>query len=399
MSDDVLVRVENVSKRFCRSLKRSLWYGLQDLGSELGGRRHGGGSGLPQSSADVELRKDEFWAVKDVSFELRRGECLGLIGRNGAGKTTLLRILNGLIKPDTGCVYIKGNVGGVIALGSGFNPVLSGMENILIQASLYGISSQQLGRAIEDIVDFAELADFIDSPVQSYSSGMVTRLGFSIAAVMSPDVVLIDEVLAVGDENFQLKCLNRISELRNEGKALILVSHQAIHIERMCNSCLLLRPNRTFQQFDNAQLAIKEMRSNTNFDQRNKNSSYAVHYPSSSFTVLEVIGVDFVDDRIAVNLELQDSKPLNIYLSYALYSASTEVRSGTTKSAMPLVINCGKQTLEIKLPDAAWLIPQFTISLSLWSSDDNNALVWVNNLSPRTTQTSINIIKARAIKA
>ena len=134
MSDDVLLRVDNVSKRFCRSLKRSLWYGLQDLGSELGGRRHDGGGGLPQSSADVRLRKDEFWAVKDVSFELRRGECLGLIGRNGAGKTTLLRMLNGLIKPDTGEIEIKGKVGGLIALGCGFNPVLSGRERIFKSA-------------------------------------------------------------------------------------------------------------------------------------------------------------------------------------------------------------------------------------------------------------------------
>lgn len=110
MSDDVLVRVENVSKRFCCSLKRSLWYGLQDLGNEIGGCRHGGGSGLPKSSADVQLQPDEFWAVKDVSFELRRGECLGLIGRNGAGKMTLLRMLNGLIKPDTGRIEMSGRV-------------------------------------------------------------------------------------------------------------------------------------------------------------------------------------------------------------------------------------------------------------------------------------------------
>ena len=143
MSDDVLVKVDNVSKRFCRSLKRSLWYGIQDLGSELGGRHHGGGSGLPQSSADVQLRADEFWAVKDVSFELRRGECLGLIGRNGAGKTTLLKMLNGLIKPDTGRMEMRGQTGALIALGAGFNPVLTGRENILINASVMGLSKIQ----------------------------------------------------------------------------------------------------------------------------------------------------------------------------------------------------------------------------------------------------------------
>ena len=169
MSDDVLVKVDNVSKRFCRSLKRSLWYGLQDLGSEIGGRRHGGGSGLPKSSADVQLRPDEFWAVKDVSFELRRGECLGLIGRNGAGKTTLLRMLNGLIKPDTGSIQTSGRVGALIALGSGFNPILSGRENIYIGGSVVGLAKREINSKIDEIIDFAGIGEFIDAPVQSYS--------------------------------------------------------------------------------------------------------------------------------------------------------------------------------------------------------------------------------------
>lgn len=207
MSDDVLVKVDNVSKRFCHSLKRSLWYGLQDLGSEIGGHRHGGGSGLPQSSANVQLRPDEFWAVKDVSFELRRGECLGLIGRNGAGKTTLLKMLNGLIKPDTGRIVMKGNVNALIALGAGFNPILSGRENIYTNASILGLNSAQTGQKLEEIVEFSEIEEFVDSPVQTYSSGMQVRLGFAIATALNPDILILDEVLAVGDQRFRSKCL------------------------------------------------------------------------------------------------------------------------------------------------------------------------------------------------
>jgi lipopolysaccharide transport system ATP-binding protein len=163
---DTLIKVEGVSKKFCRSLKKSLWYGMQDLGNEVIGKRHGGNG---------ELRPDEFWAVDDVSFELKRGECLGLIGRNGAGKTTLLRMLNGLIKPDTGRIEMRGQVGALIALGAGFNPILTGRENIYVNASVLGLSKRETDAKIDNIIDFAEIGEFINMPVQSYSSGMAVR--------------------------------------------------------------------------------------------------------------------------------------------------------------------------------------------------------------------------------
>jgi len=237
---DVLVKVDNVSKRFCRSLKRSLWYGLQDLGSEIGGRRHGGGSGLPQSSADVQLRPDEFWAVKDVSFELRRGECLGLIGRNGAGKTTLLRMLNGLIKPDTGRIEMRGRVGALIALGAGFNPVLTGRENIYVNASILGLAKSDIDEDINKIIEFAEIDSFIDSPVQSYSSGMQVRLGFAVTTVLCPDIILLDEVLAVGDIRFRNKCYNTLASLRERGTSFILVTHDMSAVTRVCDRAIYL---------------------------------------------------------------------------------------------------------------------------------------------------------------
>ena len=237
---DVLIKVDSVSKRFCRSLKRSLLYGLQDLSSEISGQRYRYGVGLPQSSADLNLRKDEFWAVKDVSFELRRGDCLGLIGRNGAGKTTLLRILNGLIKPDTGRIDIKGKVGALIALGAGFNPVLSGRENIYVSGAIFGLSRKDIDDRIGSIVEFAGIPEFIDSPVQTYSSGMAVRLGFAIATAIQPDILLVDEVLAVGDIEFRIKCYNKLAELRAT-TATILVSHSMPDIGRTSTSCVLMR--------------------------------------------------------------------------------------------------------------------------------------------------------------
>ena len=229
MDPEVLVRVEGVKKKFCRSLKRSLWYGLIDMASELraGADRHD------------RLRKGEFWAVKDVSFELRRGECLGLIGRNGAGKTTLLKMLNGLIKPDAGRITMRGRVGALIALGAGFNPILTGRENIYVNGSVLGLTKREIGQKLEEIIDFADIRDFIDAPVQSYSSGMQVRLGFAVATALKPDILLLDEVLAVGDAAFRARCYNRIGQLQKRA-AVIFVSHSMEQISRICTTAMCL---------------------------------------------------------------------------------------------------------------------------------------------------------------
>ncbi len=224
--NDTLIKVEGVSKRFCRSLKKSLWYGMQDLGNEIMGRRHGGSG---------QLRANEFWALKDVNLELKRGECLGLIGRNGAGKTTLLRLLNGLIKPDQGRIEVRGRVGALIALGAGFNPILTGRENIHVNASILGLSMFEIEEKIDEIIDFAELGDFIDTPVQSYSSGMQLRLGFAAATALEPDILLLDEVLAVGDAAFRGKCFNRMHKLM-QNCAVVFVSHSMAQVGRVATS-------------------------------------------------------------------------------------------------------------------------------------------------------------------
>ncbi|MGB5830449.1 MAG: ABC transporter ATP-binding protein, partial [Thiohalocapsa sp.] len=231
MNGEVLIKAEGVSKKFCRSLKKSLWYGMQDLGSELRGQRRGG---------DGELRDDEFWAVKEISFELKRGECLGLIGRNGAGKTTLLRMLNGLIKPDQGKIEMRGRVGGLIALGSGFNPILTGRENVYAAGAIMGLTSREISKKFNDIADFAELEEFIDSPVKSYSTGMQVRLGFAVASQMKPDILLLDEVLAVGDIAFKMKSLNRVLDIM-QSCAVIFVSHSMAQVSRVSTKILALK--------------------------------------------------------------------------------------------------------------------------------------------------------------
>jgi len=240
MNDDVLVKVECASKKYCRSLKRSLWYGVQDVVGELIGR----------TEHHDTLRKNEFWALENISFELARGDCLGLIGPNGAGKSTLLKMLNGLVKPDKGRITMRGKVGALIELGAGFNPILTARENIYINASVLGFSKKEIDKKFDNIVEFAEISEFLDTPVQNYSSGMKVRLGFAVAAQLEPDVLLIDEVLAVGDAAFKTKCIGTMAKMLPR-TAMVFVSHSMPLIGRMCNKAVLVAGGkRSFESFD-----------------------------------------------------------------------------------------------------------------------------------------------------
>ncbi len=236
---DVLVKAEGVSKKFSKTIKRSMLYGMQDIAQTMLGM-------LPKTD---KLRADEFWAVDDLSFVLRRGECLGLIGPNGSGKSTLLKILNGIISPDKGRVEIKGKVGALIEIGAGFHAMLTGRENIYVNGSILGFTKKEIDKKFDEIVEFAELVEFLDTPVKHYSSGMRVRLGFAIAAQMEPDILLIDEVLAVGDLGFKMKCLNAINEIMRNS-AVIFVSHSMPFISRICTVVMVLN-NGTVSYHDN----------------------------------------------------------------------------------------------------------------------------------------------------
>jgi lipopolysaccharide transport system ATP-binding protein len=230
LTSDFVISVEQISKKFCRDLKHSLFYGVCDIAVDLvGGRR----------KSDV-LRGKEFWALKDVTFQLRRGEALGLVGANGAGKSTLLRIISGLIKPDIGRVRVRGRLAPLIALGAGFNPILTGRENIYANMSILGLSTREIKKRFDDVVDFAEIGDAIDAPVQSYSSGMAARLGFASAIHAEPEILLLDEVLAVGDIKFRAKCARRLAEIRAKGTSFILVNHKPSAIVSICDTAVYL---------------------------------------------------------------------------------------------------------------------------------------------------------------
>jgi lipopolysaccharide transport system ATP-binding protein len=186
-------------------------------------------------------KKDEtFWALKDVSLEVKEGEVLGLIGRNGAGKTTLLKILSRITKPTTGWAEIRGRVGSLLEVGTGFHPELTGRENAFLSGAILGMSKSEIERKFDEIVAFAELEKFIDTPVKHYSSGMYVRLAFAVAAHLEPEILLVDEVLAVGDIKFQKKCMGKMDDVSKAGRTVILVSHNTGAIGQLCRRCVWL---------------------------------------------------------------------------------------------------------------------------------------------------------------
>ena len=190
------------------------------------------------------LRATEIWALRDVTLEIEPGEAVGIIGRNGSGKTTLLRLIAGIFKPTSGRIAVGGSVGSLLALGAGFHPDFSGRENVYLSGSIHGLGRRYVNERMDEIVAFAELERFIDLPVRAYSSGMYMRLGFAIATHLSADVLLLDEVFAVGDEAFQRKCFGKVFEFKSRGGTILFVSHAAAAVESLCGRAVLLRQGR-----------------------------------------------------------------------------------------------------------------------------------------------------------
>ena len=248
-----VIEARGLGKKFARSLRKAMVYGLTDIARAgwlparhrspgLAARLRDAAAAAPaETPADeVPLRPSEFWALRDVNFEVRRGQCLGLVGHNGAGKSTLLSLVSGIYGPTTGRITVRGRLQALIALGAGFHPLLSGRENIYINAAILGLRRREIDGLLDQIIAFSELGDFVEMPVKNYSSGMLVRLGFSIAAHLDPDILLIDEVLAVGDGRFQLKCQEHTRKLVDSGRAIILVSHLMHNIQGMCDRALWL---------------------------------------------------------------------------------------------------------------------------------------------------------------
>lgn len=276
-----IIRFEHISKRY-------------RLGTGSTGLREALANGIKQRIRRTEPDGNEtrnLWALDDVSFKLNKGDALGLIGPNGAGKTTILKILAKITNPTTGIVNINGRVAALIELGAGFHPDLTGRENIYLNGAILGLSHREISRSFDRIVDFSELERFIDTPVKRYSSGMYVRLGFSVAAHIEPDVLLVDEVLAVGDAQFRQKCAGRIEELRKIGTTIVFVAHNLYLVKSVCDTAIYMNHGRIQTQGDTVE-AISAYESWMFNNQITKSTSRMDQQDPSDTFVVNFTGVE-----------------------------------------------------------------------------------------------------------
>lgn len=268
-------------------------------------------------------KREDFWALKDVSFEVQRGEVLGIIGHNGAGKSTLLKILSQITPPTTGEIRLRGRIGSLLEVGTGFHPELTGRENIFLNAAILGMRRKEIEEKFDKIVEFSEIGKFLDTPVKYYSSGMYVRLAFSVAAHLDPDILVLDEVLAVGDSAFQRKCFQKIQEItQTDGRTILFVSHNMSALLSLCNRAILLERGQLKMDGPVEAVVNKylENREKTNVFEHpadpTKDVYVAKGFPSNEqgeFKDLFSFG-----DEISLQLEFEVNKPQNIFVGVAL---------------------------------------------------------------------------------
>jgi ABC-2 type transport system ATP-binding protein len=275
-----VIEISGVSKRFVIRKEKSLKERLVNFGRS-------------------NLHKDDFWALRDVDVEIRSGSTVGLIGPNGSGKSTLLKTIGGILQPTSGSIRVRGRLAALLELGAGFHPDLTGRENVYLNASILGISREQTDRYFDAIVDFSGIEPFIDTQVKFYSSGMYVRLAFAVAVHVDPDILLVDEVLAVGDEPFQRKCMDRIRGFQQEGRTIVLVTHSLETVADLCDRAIVLESGKVIADGDplSSLRALRSEFEQVRFEELERqrsgsNAEEATASPSAIVTGVEILGAD-----------------------------------------------------------------------------------------------------------
>jgi lipopolysaccharide transport system ATP-binding protein len=367
------IQVEGISKHFrlgarssgYRTLRESLSTGLRSLVR----RRHTRASSSPT----------DFWALKDVSFEVQPGEVVGLIGRNGAGKSTALKILSRITEPTSGRAVIRGRVGSLLEVGTGFHPELTGRENVYLNGCMLGMSRKEVSRIFDEIVAFAELERFLDTPVKRYSSGMYVRLAFAVAAHLNPEVLIVDEVLAVGDATYQRKCINRMSELARSGLTVLFVSHNLDLIPRLCRVAVHLEGGRLREIGPAKEVAERYLRGlEVAAESGTLENAFRAGDGRARFTrvELEKCGgrggtVHRSGDDLTLRLEIRAERPIeDVALAVNLKSLSgTRIHSAWTKEQeFPISFRRGTHAVRCNFERVAFR-PGMTFEVELWMAD------------------------------
>jgi lipopolysaccharide transport system ATP-binding protein len=375
----VVIRVENLWKQYrygtishatLRKDFQSWWArfrGKEDPNLPVGFNK----APSTQNQAPASNDTDRFWALKDVSFEVKQGEVLGIIGKNGAGKSTLLKIMSRVTTPTKGQIKIKGRVASLLEVGTGFHPELTGRENIYLNGAILGMTKAEIKKKFDEIVSFAEIEKFIDTPVKRYSSGMYVRLAFAVAAHLEPEILIIDEVLAVGDAAFQKKCLGKMGDVAKEGRTVLFVSHNMSAIQALCQRCLLLKEgNLVIDQLSNivVQIYLSESSPSKSFT-RPKNMNGKPNIISGSINYI----VQTENEHLQVNLEIFSERKCNSSLDLRLNDATgNPVGFGSLGTFNPnqlIQLSQGVNSVSFIFPTSQLAIGAYLISLDLTMPD------------------------------
>jgi lipopolysaccharide transport system ATP-binding protein len=364
-----VIKVENLGKKYVLTHQRKEPYiALRDVITEKAKtavRKLGRPLFPKTSNMTSDTAHEEFWALKDISFEVKQGERIGIIGRNGAGKSTLLKIISRITEPTTGRIGINGRVASLLEVGTGFHPELTGRENIFLNGAILGMTKAEIKRKFDEIVDFAEIEKFLDTPVKRYSSGMYVRLAFAVAAHLEPEILIVDEVLAVGDLAFQKKCLGKMGEVSQGGRTVLFVSHNMQAVRNLCPRSLLLNEGEIIHDAEtNAVLHnYNEILRNINIDDKTSLSN-PLHRRGSGSARFTAIIVQDINGEERFQFNMGDT--IRFKLAYKVYKdigelfVSVVLRSGSTSeiitSARHLIssgtIEAGTQgTILIEFPD------------------------------------------------
>ncbi|HEX7463379.1 MAG TPA: ABC transporter ATP-binding protein [Actinomycetota bacterium] len=355
---NVAIEVEDVSKKFRLFRERP--------------------TSLKQRLLTSRSRAEDFWALHDVSFDVREGGTLGLIGHNGSGKTTILKIIAGILRPTSGTVRQRGRLAALLELGAGFHPELTGRENVYLNASFLGLSRKETDSAYEAIVEFAELEEFMDNQVKFYSSGMLVRLGFAVAVHVDPEVLLIDEVLAVGDEAFQAKCLERIRRFQQDGRTIVLVTHALDTVRAICDRAVMLHHGQV-HAFGAPDDVVREMRY-VLLGQVDES-----FVPEEGTREVEIEAVDFVyadgsgngpllrDDPLAIQVDVRTNEPVaDLDVDFAILDGATNhvvLDARTSRSGIDIARFDGKKRVSFRVSSFPYDAGKYWVTVGLTSRD------------------------------